>query len=152
MKKSLSIIEKNEKSNLYISTIFIKNGTIYFTNKYFSNIYLIAISIMVQFIIYPSFKNLFESSFKSFHSGYTKKMFLIVGPFMIIELISSLYLLNISSFLAPTVLVVLIWASTFFLIVPIHNSLNISFDLIKHKKLIRLNLIRTIFWVLKIVI
>ena len=102
----------------------------------FSNIYLIAISIMVQFIIYPSFKNYSESSFKSFHSGYTKKMFLIVGPFMIIELISSLYLLNISSFLAPTVLVVLICASTFFLIVPIHNSLNISFDLIKHKKLI----------------
>ena len=116
----------------------------------FSNIYLIAISIMVQFIIYPSFKNYSESSFKSFHSGYT--MFLIVGPFMIIELISSLYLLNISSFLAPTVLVVLIWASTFFLIVPIHNSLNISFDLIKHKKLIRLNLIRTIFWVLKFII
>ena len=118
----------------------------------FSNIYLIAISIMVQFIIYPSFKNYSDSSFKSFHSGYTKKMFLIVGPFMIIELISSLYLLNISSFLAPTVLVVLIWASTFFLIVPIHNSLNISFDLIKHKKLIRLNLIRTIFWVLKFII
>lgn len=118
----------------------------------FSNIYLIAISIMVQFIIYPSFKNYSESSFKSFHSGYTKKMFLIVGPFMIIELISSLYLLNISSFLAPTVLVVLIWTSTFFLIVPIHNSLNISFDLIKHKKLIRLNLIRTIFWVLKFII
>ena len=118
----------------------------------FSNIYLIAISIMVQFIIYPSFKNYSESSFKSFHSGYTKKMFLIVGPFMIIELISSLYLLNNSSFLAPTVLVVLIWTSTFFLIVPIHNSLNISFDLIKHKKLIRLNLIRTIFWVLKFII
>ena len=56
----------------------------------FSNIYLIAISIMVQFIIYPSFKNYSESSFKSFHSGYTKKMFLIVGPFMIIELISEL--------------------------------------------------------------
>ena len=121
------------------------------TNR-LSNIYLIAISIMVQFIIYPSFKNYSESSFKSFHSGYTKKMFLIVGPFMIIELISSLYLLNNSSFLAPTVLVVLIWTSTFFLIVPIHNSLNISFDLIKHKKLIRLNLIRTIFWVLKFII
>ena len=118
----------------------------------FSNIYLIAISIMVQFIIYPSFKNYSESSFKSFHSSYTKKMFLIVGPFMIIELISSLYLLINSSFLAPTVLVVLIWTSTFFLIVPIHNSLNISFDLIKHKKLIRLNLIRTIFWVLKFII
>ena len=118
----------------------------------FSNIYLIAISIMVQFIIYPSFKNYSESSFKSFHGGYTKKMFLIVGPFMIIELISSIYLLNISSFLAPTILVVLIWVCTFFLIVPIHNSLSVSFDLIKHKKLIRLNLIRTIFWVLKFII
>ena len=116
----------------------------------FSNIYLIAISIMVQFIIYPSFKNYSESKFKSFHSGYTKKMFFIVGPFMIIELISSLYLLNISSFLAPTILVVLIWASTFFLIVPIHNSLNISFDLIKHKKLIRLNFVRSSLWVLKL--
>ena len=45
----------------------------------FSNIYLIAISIMVQFIIYPSFKNYSESTFKSFHSAYTKKMYLLLG-------------------------------------------------------------------------
>ena len=58
----------------------------------FSNIYLIAISIMVQFIIYPSFKNYSESTFKSFHSAYTKKMLFIVGPIMILELLSTLYL------------------------------------------------------------
>ena len=53
----------------------------------YSNIYLIAISVMVQLIIYPSFKNYDNSNFRSFHSSYTKKMFFIVGPIMIIELL-----------------------------------------------------------------
>ena len=116
----------------------------------FSNIYLIAISIMVQFIIYPSFKNYSESTFKSFHSAYTKKMLFIVGPIMILELLSTLYLVIKNSFFFPTLIVTLIWLTTFFLIVPVHQSLNSSFNIRNHKKLLRLNFVRSTFWVLKL--
>ena len=118
----------------------------------FSNIYLIAISIMVQFIIYPSFKNYSESTFKSFHSAYTKKMLFIVGPIMILELLSTLYLVIKKTFFFPTSIVTLIWLITFFLIVPVHQSLNSSFNIRNHKKLLRLNFLRSTFWVLKLLL
>ncbi len=118
----------------------------------YSNIYLIAISVMVQLIIYPSFKNYDNSNFRSFHSSYTKKMFFIVGPIMIIELLSTLYLIIKNTFLFPSTIVALIWLTTFFLIVPVHNSLNSAFSIRAHKKLLRLNVVRTSFWVLKLLI
>ena len=118
----------------------------------YSNIYLIAISVMVQLIIYPSFKNYDNSNFRSFHSSYTKKMFFIVGPIMIIELLSTLYFVIKNTFLFPSTIVALIWLTTFFLIVPVHNSLNSAFSIRTHKKLLRLNIVRTSFWVLKLLI
>ena len=123
-----------------------------FQTNLFSNIYLIAISIMVQFIIYPSFKNYSESTFKSFHSAYTKKMLFIVGPIMILELLSTLYLVIKKTFFFPTSIVTLIWLITFFLIVPVHQSLNSSFNIRSHKKLLRLNFLRSTFWVLKLLL
>ena len=118
----------------------------------YSNIYLIAISIMVQLTIYPSFKNYSHSKFKSFHSSYTKKMFFIVAPIMILELLSALYLLIKNSFLIPTIIIGFIWLITFFFIVPIHDSLNYNFNIRVHKKLLHLNFIRTTFWILKFLI
>ena len=118
----------------------------------YSNIYLIAISIMVQLIIYPSFKHYLDSKFKSFHGLYTKKMFFVVAPIMILELLSALYLLIKNSFIIPTIIIGFIWLITFFFIVPVHNSLNNNFNLRVHKKLLRLNFIRTTFWILKFLI
>ncbi len=107
---------------------------------------------MVQLIIYPSFKNYDNSNFRSFHSSYTQKMFFIVGPIMIIELLSTLYLVIKDTFLFPSTIVAFIWLTTFFLIVPVHNSLNSAFSIRTHKKLLRLNIVRTSFWVLKLLI
>ena len=117
---------------------------IFFDIHLFSNIYLIAISIIVQFIIYPSFKKYSFVEFKTFHSDYTKKMFIIVGPVMTVELLCCAFLL------IPAILLIIIWILTFFLIVPIHNKLNIKFNLNDHKNLIRLNGLRTLLWVLKV--
>ena len=118
----------------------------------YSNIYLIAISIIVQLIIYPSFKKYSDSKFKSFHSSYTNKMFFIVAPIMILELLSALYLLIKNSFYPPIIIIGFIWLITFFFIVPVHNSLNSNFNIIVHKKLLHLNFIRTTFWILKFLI
>ncbi len=120
----------------------------------FSNIYLIAVSIMVQFIVYPSFKNYNEKKFKNFHSVYTKKMFLIVGPIMAIELLCCIYLSynGISKILLSSSILLIIWFITFFMIVPIHNKLNIKFELFEHKRLIQLNALRTLAWIFKFLI
>ena len=117
----------------------------------FSNIYLIAISIIVQFIIYPSFKSYNEDKFKNFHSSYTRKMFLIVGPIMAIELLCCIYLFynGISKILLSSSILLIIWFITFFMIVPIHNKLNIQFESTKHKRLLRLNAFRTLAWIFK---
>ena len=54
-----------------------------------SNLLMIGISILVQFIIYPSFKKPDFKNFNLFHISYSKKMFYIVAPIMLTELFSS---------------------------------------------------------------
>ena len=117
----------------------------------FSNIYLIAISIIVQFIIYPSFKGYNKDKFTIFHSSYTRKMFLIVGPIMTLELLCCIYLIyiDITKILSLGLILLFIWFFTFFMIVPIHNKLNIKFDSTEHKRLLRLNAFRTLAWIFK---
>ena len=117
----------------------------------FSNIYLIAVSIIVQFIIYPSFKSYNENKFKNFHSTYTRKMFLIVGPIMTLELLCCIYLIyiDLTKILSLGLIQLIIWFFTFFMIVPIHNKLNIKFESLKHKRLLRLNALRTLAWIFK---
>ena len=117
----------------------------------FSNIYLIAVSVMVQYIVYPSFKNYNEKKFKNFHSSYTRKMFLIVGPIMTLELLCCIYLIyiDITKILSLGLILLFIWFFTFFMIVPIHNKLNIQFESTEHKRLLRLNAFRTLAWIFK---
>jgi len=117
----------------------------------FCNIYLISISIIVQFVVYPSFKNYNTNQFKSFHSDYTTKMLYIVGPVMTAELLCCVYLLyvDLPSVLFSSLLLSIVWVLTFARIVPIHNRLNNNFELNEHKKLLRLNGLRTLAWILK---
>jgi len=116
----------------------------------FSNIYLIAISIIVQLVVYPSFKNLKKKSFTTFHKNYTKKMLFLVGPIMLLELIASLILvLKFDQIKLPLIPLSFVWFLTFLLIVPIHNKLSKRFQEIEHKKLINLNFYRTLAWVVK---
>ena len=119
---------------------------------YISNILMIGISLIVQIIIYPSFKFIKIDSFKGYHLNYMNKISYVVAPIMLLEIISSFLLLIFNKSLIDIlgfILLSLIWIVTFFLIVPIHNELNIKFRLVELKKLIKLNLLRTILWILK---
>ena len=117
-----------------------------------SNIYIIAISIIVQFVDYPSFKNLEKESFTTFHNNYTKKMLFVVGPIMLLELVASLILvLKFDQTKLALIPLSFIWFLTFLLIVPIHNKLSKRFQEIEHEKLINLNFFRTIAWIVKFV-
>ena len=113
---------------------------------------MIGVSLITQFVTYPSFFEIDTSKFKSFHKKYSKTMFFIAGPTMIMEVIASFFLL-IDSFnyisLLSFFFLIIVWILTFFKIVPIHNIISINPKINLFKRLIQLNLIRTIFWVLK---
>ena len=120
-----------------------------------SNLLMIGISILVQFIIYPSFKKPDFKNFNEFHISYSNKMFYIVAPIMLTELFSSAILVyeNLAeSYLISFCLLVLIWGLTFMFIVPIHTSLSKKHNEELVGKMIKLNSLRTLFWSLKYLI
>ena len=113
----------------------------------------------VQIVHYPLFKSLSEEDFIDYQSKHVKLTGNIVGPFMLIELIVSIYvaLWNTHNELAYLVwsnfgLLISIWLSTFFLQVPLHNRLLEGFDHRVHVSLVRGNWIRTCAWTMKMVL
>ena len=120
-----------------------------------SNLLMIGISILVQFIIYPSFKKPDFKNFNVFHISYSNKMFYIVAPIMLTELFSSLFLVykNPSkTYLISLFFLLLVWLLTFLFIVPIHNFLSANHSKKKVQRMIRLNGLRTFFWLSKYLI
>ena len=113
---------------------------------------MIGVSLITQFVTYPSFVEIDTSRFRNFHKKYSNTMFFIAGQTMISEAIASFFLL-IDSFnyitLVSFFFLILVWILTFFKIVPIHNKISINPNIKLFERLIQLNLIRTIFWVLK---
>lgn len=115
---------------------------------------MIGVSLITQFVTYPSFIVIDPKRFKNFHEKYSNTMLYIAGPTMIIEAIASFFLI-IESFnyiaLLSFFFLILVWTLTFFKIVPIHNKISIRPNIDSFKRLIQLNLIRTIFWLFKFI-
>ena len=123
----------------------------------FTNLIMVGVSLITQFVTYPSFKLIKSITFSEFHKSYTKKMLFIVAPIMILELISSLLLVifDISdnhTEIGLLITLILIWLLTFFNIVPIHNKLTVNYNKDLNQKLIKLNGLRTILWILKLIL
>ena len=102
------------KMNLEIARIIIDFG-------------LVVLIWMVQLLIYPSFKFYKENNLYVWHKKYTKLMAIIVLPLMASQLILSLFTLikTVSiSLILHFALVCLIWISTVFIFVPLHNRIS----------------------------
>ena len=110
----------------------------------------------IQTVHYPSFHYIDKLSFVNFHQFHERRISIIVMPLMILELISSvaLYFNDMSNhtFLLNLIVVGLIWCSTFFIQVPIHNILSQKKDNMMIEKLVRTNWIRTFLWTLKMLL
>ena len=118
---------------------------------------MIGISLITHFVTYPSFKLIKSSSFSDFHKSYTNKMLFIVAPVMILELISTLLLVNFDMSykniaISLLITLLLIWSLTFFTIVPIHNKLTVNYNKDLNQKLIKYNGLRTILWIIKLIL
>ncbi len=112
---------------------------------------LVAVIWMIQILHYPSFLHYDKAHFSHAMNFHQKRITYIVVPLMLSEFFISVLLCatkaNIINFLGLGC-VLLIWASTFFIHVPLHSKLK-SYDENLIKSLVRGNAIRTLLWTSK---
>uniref|UniRef100_UPI004049A689 hypothetical protein n=1 Tax=Fulvivirga sp. TaxID=1931237 RepID=UPI004049A689 len=112
---------------------------------------------LVQLVHYPSFLYSTAESFPSYHQFHTRAISVIVAPSMGLELLTSLVYLAIVQKIEPLywlsiLFLGLVWMVTFFVAVPLHNSLAGNFDAVQIQKLININWWRTAGWSLRTLI
>ncbi len=123
-------------------------------------IHLIATAIMtgviwiIQLVHYPSFKHIDKNQFKEAMEKHQRGITPFVMPMMLLELGTAFYLCFNTSFeigwIFNLVLLLIIWASTFFVQVPLHQSLVSGYDLGKIDSLARGNWVRTVLWTVRL--
>jgi hypothetical protein len=110
----------------------------------------------VQVVHYPLLRQVGPDTFAAYHAAHTRRTTLVVAPLMLAEAIAALALVVASpgSATARTglVLVALLWASTFFVQVPIHNRLARGPHPADLTRLVRTNTLRTSLWTLRAVL
>jgi hypothetical protein len=121
-----------------------------------STLFLTGVIWVVQLVQYPFFAYIKPESFTKYHDDYRFWITPVVAPPMIVELLSSIFLVfyppeNIDSrlILFGLILTVITWASTFFRQVPLHEKLAAGFDAKTHAALVHTNWLRTAAWSLR---
>ena len=124
-----------------------------------STFFMTGVIWVIQIVQYPFFSKVGAENFVKYHDDYRFWITPIVLPPMTIELLSSVFLLvylpaNIDSKLIwlGLILTLIVWASTFFLQVPLHEKLASGFDADVHLALVKTNWIRTVGWSLRSVL
>lgn len=116
------------------------------------NFGLLVMIWLIQILHYPSFHFYHEDQFPKAMAFHQRQISFIVIPLMFMELGICAFMLW-SSFspinLLLLLMVLLIWASTFFIQVPLHQRLAICKDHESVNKLVKSNWIRTFLWTLK---
>jgi len=118
-----------------------------------ATLYLWGVIWTVQLVHYPLFARVGAQNWADYHAAHTRLMTLVVLPAMVTELgCSGLLALARPPWLAPGLLwggfvfAVLTWAVTFFVSVPLHDTLARGFDPAAITRLVTTNWLRTAFW------
>jgi magnesium-transporting ATPase (P-type) len=113
---------------------------------------LVVLIVIVQMVIYPSFKFYEKPALEKWHAKYTSRIFYIVFPLMMAQLVLSIIMiLSVQSLytIASLSSIVLLFLMTFLIFVPLHNAISkgkaTTYLL---RQLVRKNWLRTILWVL----
>ncbi len=121
-----------------------------------ATIYLVGVIWLVQLLVYPAMAHVGADGYSVYHNLHTSRITPVVAPPMIIELLTAIYFIFVPDktidsryFWFGLMLVLIIWASTFFLQVPLHERLAMSFDADAQKKLVLTNWIRTVAWTVR---
>ncbi len=117
---------------------------------------LLVLIWVVQTIVYPSFTYYPREQLIEWHKRYTLSIAKIVGPLMIVQLSISVYQVIDSLALFSIVyllLILSIWALTFFIFVPLHGSISKErFRESIPNTLITKNWSRTLLWTLTFIL
>ena len=118
-----------------------------------STLYLWGVIWTVQIVHYPLFTRVGTASWADYHTAHTRRMTVVVLSAMVTELgCSGLLAFAHPSWLATGLLWVgfalaaLTWAVTFFVSVPLHETLSRGFDAAAVARLVVTNWLRTAFW------
>lgn len=121
-----------------------------------STMILVGVIWFVQLVQYPFFSEVGTENFPKYHAAHTFWITPVVAPAMIVELFTSILIIfylpeniDFKLFYFGLLLAIIVWTSTFFLQIPMHNKLALGFDAEVHKTLVNTNWIRTITWSLR---
>ncbi len=120
-----------------------------------SSVMMVGIIWFVQIVHYPLF-SLIKEGFTAYEKMHMRRTSYVVGPIMLIEMVSAIFLVGQleSAFLSRLaslnlVILVLIWLSTLLFQVFQHQKLSVRFTHQAHNRLVHSNWLRTIFWTIK---
>jgi len=109
----------------------------------------------VQVVHYPLYKKIKEG-FVEYERSHIKRAALLIGPLMLIEVITAIILIGMTPggtltqlATANLVLLFLIWISTFLFQIAQHQKLSVQFSKKNLQGLINANWIRTVLWTIK---
>ena len=121
--------------------------------------YLTGLIWTIQVVQYPLLAQVGEGAFVRYHRGHTARISYVVAAPMVVELALSvaLALYRPATFPAAAawaclLLTVLVWLSTFFVSVPIHDKLSSGYDAARIARLARTNWPRTAAWSARLII
>ncbi len=107
----------------------------------------------VQVVHYPLMDRVGSDSFDRYHAGHTNTTSRVVLVPMVVELLTSAWLVfdrprgfSLNLAILGFVLATLTWGITFFLSVPAHNHLSAGFDATWHRSLVVTNIYRALAW------
>lgn len=116
-----------------------------------STLAMMGIIWFVQLNHYPLFHEI-KANFTNYEAEHVRRTSYVIMPLMLLEFVTAFLLINrqpgwfwISNF----ILLLLIWGSTFFIQVPLHNSLQGNYNEKTVNQLINSNWVRTILWTIR---
>ena len=117
---------------------------------------MIGLIWIVQIVTYPIFSSVGCHKYDEFHSKHVSLITPLVAPLMLFELFVGVMLLVVSGpfwyygySVINLIFLAIIWASTFFIQIPLHAKLSLRFDRKFHTSLVRTNWVRTFAWSIK---
>ena len=116
---------------------------------------LVGLIWTIQLVHYPLFRYVDPAAWRDFHAQHARRITLLVGLLMPVEVLLVAVLLVKAPSLASwagAALVAVIWLSTALLQVPLHQRLDQGCDATAHARLVSTNWIRTVAWTLRGVI
>lgn len=117
------------------------------------SLYMLGLIWFVQLVHYPLFAEVGSDCFIAYERHHTRRTSWVTAPMMLLELgtavllvyyqqRSGFYWLNLSG-------IALLWLSTFFIQIPLHNRLIKVYDPRAIKKLVQTNWLRTVIWTIR---